>query len=132
MEFFKSTGVLRYGWESLVLDIDQGIVDFYRSLIPKYIEMNRQKYAAHISVVRKEVPPYYSEFWRKHEGEVIEFEYSNYIYNGTVYWWLNAYSKRLEEIRSELGLSILDQFNEPFRNYSWTFHTTLGNIKNLD
>lgn len=129
----KSNGLLRYNdtknaGPRLVLEVDPGIVAFYRSLIPKYIIINPQKYTPHISVVRHE----YSinmEYWGKYENEQIEFEYSNYVHNGTVYWWLNAFSARLEEIRVELGLYIHDKFTQPPEGYLKTFHITLGNTK---
>lgn len=59
-------------------------------------------YAPHITVVRKEVPPKMDVFG-KHEGELVFFEYDTEIHHDETYYWLNAYSKRLEDIREELG-----------------------------
>lgn len=126
---FKSTGTLRYGETKLVLDVDQGIVDYYLSLIPKTIRTNRQMYAAHISVVRNESPN--MELWRKYDEEQIEFQYSNIVHNGTVYYWLNAWCKRLEEIRRELGLVVDEIYTEPPCGFVKTFHISLGNTKEL-
>jgi hypothetical protein len=135
MRLYKGKGVLRYFQEEnipnqykLIVLTDQGIADFYRSLIPKYIYIKPQFYPAHISVVRKETP-INIDFWGKYEDEEINFEYSNEIKNGTVYWWINVFSKRLEEIRLELGLSIKEEYTMPPYGYKKTFHMTLGNVK---
>lgn len=126
---FKSTGILRYGRENLVLDVDQEIVRYYRNLLPKSIRTNTQMYNAHISVVRKENPN--MEFWNKHAGEEIEFEYTHVVRNGTLYFWVDAFSKRLEDIRVELGLPIISPYIEPPKDYKHTFHITIGNKKDL-
>ncbi len=130
MELFKSTGTLRYGFTNLVLDVDQGIVDYYRALLPKSVRTNRQMYPAHISVIRKETPPK-MELWNKYSGEQIEFEYSNIIHNGEVYYWLNCWCQRLEDIRVELGLPVDSPYTRPPDGFAKTFHVTLGNIKEL-
>jgi hypothetical protein len=125
---FTSTGTLRYGNTNLVLDVDQGIVDFYRAMLPKSIRTNRQMYNAHISVVRKEVPPN-MELWGKYAGEQIEFKYSNVIRNGNLYYWLDVWCERLEQIRLELGLPCDSPYTRPPDGFSKTFHVTIGNIK---
>lgn len=130
MALFKSTGILRYGKNKVIVEIDPGISDFYRSLIPKYLPYNRQLYAPHISVVRKETPPN-MEYWEKYEGQPIEFEYDNEIQIGTVYFWLNCFSVRLEEIRQELGLPVSSPYTLPPEGYLKCFHSTLANRKNL-
>lgn len=118
----KSTGILEYGNGNsglkLTVKIDPNIYFYYRSLIPKAICLNHQKFEPHISVVRKEIPQNMN-FWGKYEKEKVEFEYDSFVYHGEIYYWLNAYSKRLEEIRLELGLPLSRKI----------FHITLGNIK---
>lgn len=130
MTLFQSIGTLRYGFTHLVLDVDPEIVRYYRALIPKYIHTNPQMYAAHISVVRKEVPPNL-QFWGKYAGEKVVFHYSNAIHYGTAYYWINVFSKRLEEVRVELGLSVDSPYTQPPEGFLKTFHITLGNIKTL-
>jgi hypothetical protein len=130
MDLFTSTGTLRYGYTNLVLDVNQGIVDYYRALMPKYIYTNRQMYAAHISVIRKEVPTK-MELWGKYAGEKVEFKYSNIVHHGEVYYWLNAWCERLEQIRMELGLPVDSPYTRPPDGFAKTFHITLGNVKNL-
>jgi hypothetical protein len=135
MELYKSVGglsyshIAEYGYR-LVVDVDPGIVSYYRSLIPKYYDWRPQMYAAHISVVRKEIP-INLDYWGKYQGEQIEFEYSGIIHRGQVYWWLNAFSVRLEEIRKELGLLVSSEYTKPPEGYLKCFHITLGNMKEL-
>lgn len=112
------------------MEIDKGLVSFYRSLIPKYKEMQPQMHLPHITVVRtsKEQPPN-EEFWGKHKGEKITFYYSPIIHEGIFYYWLNVFCVRLEEIRHELGLSIHSPYTEPPEGFKKCFHVTLGNKK---
>ena len=125
---FKSTGIVRYGNTNLVLDVDQSIVNYYQGLLPKSIKPNPQKYNAHISVVRKEIPPR-MDLWGKYAGEEVEFEYAHDIRSGAVYYWIDAFSKRLEEIREELGLEVSSPYITPPEGYRHTWHITIGNIK---
>ncbi len=131
---YTSCGSLRYRKKNnvynLILEIDQDIVKFYRSLMPKYIT-NPQMYPAHISVIRNEIPPVIKH-WGKHEGEIVNFQYSPIIHYSKIYYWLNCFSKRLEEIRTELGLSIDSEYTRPPDSYIKCFHTTIGNIKKLN
>ena len=130
---FKGKGTLHYAFIDgvgyrLVLNIDQGIVNFYRSLIPKWFNVIPQKYNAHISVVRKETPKNL-EFWKAYEGQVVEFLYDVDIQHDHQYWWLNCYSHRLEEIRQELGLSNKSLYSIPTEGFEKVFHTTIANNK---
>jgi hypothetical protein len=129
---YKSTGVLRYSETglNLRLDVDQGISDYYRALVPKWINLNRQAYPAHISLVRKEVVPN-MDVWRRHEGERIEFCYSPHIHHGKVYYWLNCFCTRLEEIRLELGLPVSSEYTLPPEGWTKCFHMTIGNLKEI-
>lgn len=128
---FYSTGILKYFSNplKLIVQVDQGISDFYRTLIPKSHYVQRQMYAAHISVVRKEKPPK-MDLWGKHQNRKIVFEYDNMIYNNETYYWLNAYAKELEEIRLELGLPICSPWTRS-PDGRHRFHVTIGNIKNV-
>lgn len=132
----KSIGTLRYtrpdGYgRRLVLDIDPGISLFYRSLIPKWFQANSQAARPHITVVRATKPPN-TRVWGKHEGEKIEFYYDPYIHQGGAYWWLNCYSKRLDEIAEELGLSLVNLHNPPSGYGRRVWHTTIANTKQIE
>ncbi len=122
MTWFPSLGYLKYGPEiKLVLAADEGIAEYYRSMVPKSITINPQRYPAHVSVVRRETPPLMSA-WGVHEGAPVWFEYENIIANDEKYYWLNVRCKRLEEIRVELGL-------EPHPWWRNSYHLTIGNVK---
>ena len=113
----------------MVVDVDQAIMDLYRSLIPKAIQTNKPMYPAHISVVRKETPTNTS-VWMKHDKEIIRFFYSPIIHLGNLYCWLNVYCHRLEEIRQELGLPVHSRItNPPCEGFKQCFHITIGNFK---
>jgi hypothetical protein len=134
MLLIKSIGTVRYshiegyGYR-LILEIDQGIGLFYRSLIPKWYTVNTLRHRQHISVVRNEIPSNLA-LWGKYEGERIEFEYDPYIHtDGKTYWWLNCFSKRLEEIKAELGLALDNRIFTPPEPYCKTWHTTIANMK---
>ena len=128
----NSSGVLKYNYNAdygykLIVEIDPGIVELARWLIPKTITLNKQRYTPHISVVRKEVP---KENWEFKSGEKIQFNYDSYVYNDETYYWLRVYSEDLIKIRIALGLT---PFSEKSRPPDGTdcFHITIGNIKKL-
>ncbi len=126
---FKSIGTLRYFNDpfKLIIEIDPEISNYYQALIPKYVDYNKQRYAPHISVIRKEVVPNLY-LWRKYEGQEVEFEYENHIYISPNYMWLNIYSEKLEAIRLELELTKTSEITRsPDGRHK--FHTTIGNFK---
>jgi len=130
---YPATGILNYsrgesGGYRLAVEADQQIVEYYRSLIPKHIFVNRQRYSAHISVVRKETP-LNLDFWAKYHGEPVEYFYSPIVHFGKVYCWLNIFSQRLEEIRLELGLPVSSEYTLPPEGFVKCFHMTIGNFK---
>ena len=119
---FSSVGTFHYGPKiRAIILVDQGIADFYYSLIPKSFRANRQFYPAHVSAVRYEDPPK-MEFWGKHENEMIEFFYSPIIFNDSTYFWIDIQSPMIETIRMELGLGA-------YRQGRNEYHMTIGNIK---
>jgi hypothetical protein len=128
---FKSIGKLLYHNDpyKLIVEVDEAISDYYQSFMPKYIEYNKQRYTAHISVIRKEIIPN-MDLWGKYNLQDIEFEYENYIYISPNFFWLNVYSEELENIRFELGMSRTSEITRsPDGRHK--FHITLGNFKNL-
>lgn len=131
MQLFESIGTLHYepDWK-LVLNIDQNLADYYRSLIPKYKPNNRQRYPAHVTIVRqtKELPTNI-QFWNKYQGQEVKFLYNPEIQEGQVYYWINVYCQQLEEIRTELGLPVHSQFTMPPEGFKKHFHCTIGNKK---
>jgi hypothetical protein len=131
---YNSIGILRYshtpgyGWK-LIAEVDKELVRFSRALVPKTIHLNSTRYAPHISIIRKEVPPNL-DLWGLHEGKEISFEYNPYIFNGEVYYWLRVFSVQIEKIRLELGLLRYSSWSRPPDGQD-CFHITIGNCKNL-
>ena len=122
---YTSTGTLQYFKTWAVLMVDPDLGRYYRSFIPKHISWQVPMYPMHVTAVReaKETPKNL-QFWRKYDGERIEFTYDPDIHIESVYIWLRVYCDRLSEIRRELGLP---QFFDRFRE----FHITIANRKGL-
>ena len=125
---FKSSGKLIYDpyarikqapyW--LILKTDEELVRYYKSMLMQKYDLNFEKtvWGSHISVIRGSVPKHPNQ-WKKHQNEVIDFEYTNRIYRVHSFFCIDAYSKRLEEIRQELGLPPTPKAG---------FHITVGRI----
>ena len=116
----KSRGTLRFGNTNVVVDIDDQIVQYYYSLIPKYYYAQRQMYRGHITVIRTGF-----ETWPKsidYTGRTIFFYYENVVRFTEPYFYLNVYSDDIGNLRRSLGLT--------YNRWTFTcFHITVGNIK---
>jgi hypothetical protein len=125
-----SIGTLKYFDDEWKINIrlDDDLVDFYRSLIPKHIRLNKTKFPPHITVVRNEEIPN-KDVWKKYEGLQIQFKYG-YLASGEIYWWLPVYCRKLTLIRKELGLPPSSKLTRPPNNRE-CFHITIGNMKGL-
>lgn len=125
--WFDSVGVLRASYSDglyrLALEVDPGIVDVARALVPKHIRLARQRYAPHISVVREENPGPLSL-----EGLKVPFTYCPEVVPGEVYYWLRAESPELRVLRASLGLPLMAWYNYP-PDLEDCFHITVGNTK---
>lgn len=100
----ESTGTLDYsraedGSFRLVVDVDPGIVEVSRALVPKWIRLNRQKHAPHITVVRETSLPDPTR-WGVDQGASITFRYNPEVQAGEVYYWLEAYCPGLPVLHS--------------------------------
>ena len=134
MDLLKGWGVFNYqlidGLYRLVVEVDPGIVVYYRALLPKNVRLNRQKYPPHISVVRETHIPVQS-YWNKHNGAAFIFDYSVEIQNNDTYYWLELSSApQLGSIREEMGLDRSSWYTRP-PNGRDCFHITIGNTKPL-
>lgn len=120
----ESEGILQYGpGIKAILLINQQIVDYYYTLIPKYKYVKPQMYPAHITIVRlnKESPTNMLA-WGKYQSEKIKFQYDNEIKSDGKYYYLDTYSDMIGEIREELGLP-------KYRDNKDSYHITIGNTK---
>ena len=107
---FTSFGRLHYDDTDglrLVLKVDQDLSDYYRTLVPPYYRVYKQGWPAHLTVVRPlfDNPPKI-RYWGDYEGEKVEFHYSENLEFGHGFCWFNAWSRRLELVREELGCSM--------------------------
>lgn len=111
--------------------MDPSIVQAARALVPRYVRLNQQKFAPHLSVIRHE-PPEVNKHprWGAREGESVAFRYSPEVAVGEVYYWLPVWSERLEAIRMELGLPPTDWYTKP-PDLAHPFHCTIGNLKGV-
>lgn len=126
----RSSGTLSYSAGEpfrLVVDVDQGLVDMYRALVPPYVRLRRQRWPAHITVVRNE-PILCRGPWAAHQGATVEFEFDPVVAHDLTYHWLNVTCPRLSELRIELGLTPSSALTRP-PDGSEFFHITLGNTR---
>ena len=113
-----------------VVEIDQQLVNYYYALIPKYYNKKRQKYSAHITIIRKWEFDYleYSDSEAEEKGQNIHncplfFLYQGLIYFDKPYFYLKCWSWQIGQIRKSFGLK---EFRDGFDCY----HITVGNVKN--
>ena len=134
MVLYETTGILRYTRENAeyrcVAEIEQSLSNYYRALMPNWLNVQRPRWPAHVTVVRpgKEEPKNL-EFWEKYEGKETKLFYSPEIQQGKIYWWLDFYSVELEEIRKELGLYYVSRDFPCPEGFRKAFHMTIGNRK---
>ena len=128
--WFLSTGKIKYYSDWLVVYIEQDIADYYKSLVPKSRNVCRQRYNAHITVVREGMEiPHKNQMWGKYEGQEIGFLYSPEVESGGDYYWLNVVSTEIEKLREELGIENIPFKSNPPQGYKKYFHITIGNVK---
>ena len=123
-------GTLQYSSDplKLILQVDSGLADFYRSTIPKYFHVKPPMFEPHISVIRNPTVPLNMKVWEKYQGKLMSFRYDTYIYNDELYYWLNVLSLDLESVRKELGMQPYgDVTRSPDGQH--LYHITLGNLK---
>lgn len=105
----------------LICEIDYGLAAFYRHLVFKRFGLQLQPTAwkPHITVLdgRKQVKPEFQKFWKKYDGQKVEFEYSVDVEQHWKFWVLPVRSKQLMDIRKELG----------FHN-DYPLHVTFGRM----
>ena len=112
------------------MEFDQEIADYYRALIPKWLNPQRPRWRAHVTVVRQEKEmPTLLEAWGRYEGERVEFLYDATIKMDKIYFWINVFCVRLEEIRLELGLPVSVVYTLPPDGFGKCFHCTIANMK---
>jgi hypothetical protein len=119
---YTSSGKLSYGNSWLLLHVDSELLRYYRYFVLKYCgrKLNAPT-LPHITVIAGKYEKVCdSPIWGKYHNEIVTFEYEPTVYNDDIYYWIQAKSLRLEEIRKEFGLTPI-----PY----WPYHATIGNLK---
>ena len=120
---FSSKATIKYFNDYCVAIIDNSIVSYYCSLIPKYIQFQKQATQPHITVVRKDKETGWNkDLWKFKDNTTIQFQYNGPINYNSPYFFLDCWSDDIGDIRTKLGLQT---FRQPFKSY----HITLGNTK---
>ena len=97
----------------VVVRVDPEITRLLRWWVKKelFIDLHKQPWEPHISVVRGERPRANPEVWGKYQDEVVTFDYvqdprktKGGKNDQGWFWYVNVYCDRIQEIRSELGL----------------------------
>ena len=118
-------GTVRYGpgWMATV-ELDRELGRYYHSLIPKYLDAKPQAHGTHCTLVRlgRESPCLTD--WLYRDGERVELRYLPLIHYRAPYFYLEAFSPEMGEIRLRLGLP---EYREGFSCY----HITIANTKRL-
>ncbi len=111
----------------LIVSIDNDLGNYYRSLIPKYFRFQKPMYDTHISVIRNE-NIINLEHWRRFADQEIEFEYDNFIFEDSTYFWLAVECNLVKNIRTNLGLNPTSPITKsPSGDHD--FHITIANSK---
>jgi hypothetical protein len=126
-----SNGIVHYDTSDrdwVTVSVDQQLLEYYYSLIPKYYRVVRPRWKAHVTVVRPEDFPENPDMqhWGKHEGEIVNFIYDPEILYEKGFWWFNLWCVTMEDIRRELSLSTKSRITIPPPGYSKAFHCTVG------
>jgi hypothetical protein len=128
---FSSSGKLTYDHDKrrCIVLVDDGIAQFYRSLIPKSQKWMKPMYRTHITVVRTGKETVSDNLWGYGDGMTVNFTYDPYVWIGKVYIYLDAYSDDLKKVRVNLGLSPLRMPHPSMTDARECFHITIANMK---
>lgn len=119
---YTATGRISYFDDGTIsLLIDQELVDYYRSMIPKYIWTKSTKFPAHVTVVRGPVETWNYSRWGLDNGAIYTYNYFPQLTLKGKYCFLDVESHEIGLLREALGLS---EFRKTFNNY----HITIARI----
>jgi hypothetical protein len=124
-----SSGIIKYDTSDchwVTVSVDQEILNYYYSLIPKYYRVIRPRWKAHVTVVRPEDNPTNLQNWGLRDGQIANFVYDPTILYEKGFWWFNLWSIEMEDIRKELGLGIVSRITAPPTGYTKCFHCTIA------
>jgi hypothetical protein len=105
----------------IVAYLSNEISEYYRSLLPKAWYVKPQKYKCHGTIVRVFEKPNKIK-WDEYNNELIEVRYDSEIKSDNIYFWLDCWCDRINQIRVEQGLS---EYRGDFKSH----HFSIGNVK---
>ncbi len=113
--------------KTAIIQIKDDLCGYYSWLIEKRynLKLNKPLRGTHITFINEIIDDaIFTEGKRFFDGRSVEISYDSTQIrtNEKGQWWINAYSKDIEEIRQSLGLSI-----NPF----YGLHITIGNAVHL-
>jgi len=114
-------GTVKYRGNSCILELCEDFGAYYYALIPKYKNAQRQRYRAHVTIVREFEKPNKQFDIKPCEGDIFYLDYSPNICYSYPYYFLECQSKPIEDLRILFGL-------EPHRLNN-CYHITIGNVK---
>ena len=94
---------------TLILDVEtEDLVQYYQWLLKKkygnWLNLQPPMFGTHITVVRPQEVDVNHHSWLKYQEQFVTVNYSSEIERHWEFWSLNIYSKKLVDIRRELGL----------------------------
>jgi hypothetical protein len=130
---FSSTATIQYRNDPdgpwVTAWMDQGILDYYFTFIPKCHRVSKPRWKAHATVIRPEDKPNIEKSWGKYEGDKINLLYDPYLWvdDERKIWWFNLWSEEMDKIRVEMECSIVSRITKPPRpGYKKCFHCTIA------
>lgn len=128
---FTTSATINYRHDSdgswITAWMDNNILNYYYSLIPKHYRVNKPRWKAHATIARPEEGPFNMGVWGMHEGKLAQIVYDPMLHEERGIWWINLWSVEFEQIRLEMNLSIKSRITKPpSSEFSKCFHCTVG------
>lgn len=128
--YFECEGTIRYNPERkglkknatcCIIEIDNEIIDYYRTMLNNYygMELIKPSWDAHVSIIQGSIDvdsEEYKKYWFKYDNKKIKILYSGFPrYSGDTsavgngdngwFWFLDVKSQDFYDIRDEFGLT---------------------------
>ena len=110
---------------TLIIELPRDTLDLYyqwflRRQHGTWLDLQRPMYGTHVTIVKgnEHVPDLTN--WKKHAGKTVTFQVSPLVRRHWHFWNLPVRGPRLDELRSELGLTKTMPFHLTIgRQYDW-------------
>jgi len=125
---YRGLGRIHLRTHQLVLNVSPDFSAYYRWWVFKEraLKLHPPKYGTHVTIISGKHEGHIVDnnikYWKKFEGELVEFNYSHTLFNSwdDCTFWIVVKSPKLESLRTEMGLTPLPK---------WDFHISVGNRK---